>query len=65
MHENKATTNKGTWGGARKGAGRKPTGSKAVSFMATPEVWAILSTLEAGTKSEYINRAILHYHATR
>lgn len=63
MSENEATHRKGGWGGARRGAGRKRRDTKAVSFMATPEVEAILARLEAGTKSDYINRALLHYHA--
>lgn len=48
------------WGGARKGAGRPKKGTKYYNFMALPEVDAILSSLK-GSKSEYINKAILSY----
>ena len=48
-------------GGARSGAGRKaiPHG-KTYNFRSTPEVDAILATIE-GSKVKYINDAILFY----
>lgn len=48
----------GTWGGARKGSGRKKKYAKNVFFSATQEVADILDGLE-GNRSDFINRCIL------
>lgn len=47
-----------TWGGARKGAGRKKTCAKRMFFSATEETLEILNSLE-GNKSDFINECIL------
>lgn len=46
-------------GGRREGAGRKPTGAKAVSFSATVQTQQILQNVKH--KSDFINAAIEHY----
>ncbi len=49
------------WGGARKGAGRKPVEhGKNYTFRSNPAVDAILSSYE-GNKNSFINEAIEHY----
>ena len=51
---------KNTRGGKREGAGRKKTTEKRIMFGASVEVAAIIERLE-GSKSDYINKAILAY----
>ena len=51
---------KNSWGGARKGAGRKKSGVKYYGFLATQEAEEILSKVE-GSKAAFINRCILEY----
>lgn len=53
---------KRNWGGAREGSGRKKVKGRNFNFRALPEVEAILDALE-GSKSDYINAAILSYAA--
>lgn len=48
------------WGGAREGSGRKKKMGRNFNFRATPEVEAILDSVE-GSKTEYINAAVLEY----
>lgn len=47
-----------TWGGSRKGSGRKKTKAKYYGFNATPEVMQILEAVE-GSKTDFINKCIL------
>ncbi len=47
-----------TWGGARKGAGRKKKYAKNVYFSATQEVADILDQVE-GNRSDFINHCIM------
>ena len=49
---------KATWGGARKGSGRKRTCAKRVFFSASQEVADILDACE-GNRSDFINECIL------
>lgn len=49
---------KATWGGARKGAGRKKTCAKRVFFSANQEVADILDAHD-GNLSEFINECIV------
>ena len=47
-----------SWGGSRAGAGRKPVEhGKSITFRATPEVDAFLSSYK-GNKAKFINDAI-------
>ena len=52
-------------GGARPGSGRPKKGDKTYTFIAVPEAEAILAALPNGTKSDYINRAIIFYAKSR
>lgn len=47
-----------SWGGARKGAGRKKTCAKRMFFSATEETLEILNSLDRN-KSDFINECIL------
>lgn len=49
---------KNSWGGARKGSGRKKTCAMRVFFSANEEVAEILASHE-GKKSDFINECIL------
>lgn len=50
-----------SWGGARKGAGRKRMEKgKYYGFNSTPETEKILESVE-GSKAAWINRAIIEY----
>lgn len=49
-----------TWGGARKGAGRKKKYAKTVFFSATEDVAAILDAVD-GNRSDFVNAAILAF----
>lgn len=56
-------TSKKTWGGARKGAGRKKKCVKTLYFSASQEVLDALAAIE-GNRSDYICECILA-HAKR
>lgn len=50
---------KTTWGGARKGAGRKKTGNVSVFFRLPADLIALLDGV--GNKSAFVAEAIRHY----
>ena len=58
MWGNMETEKMKTWGGARKGAGRKKKYAKNVYFSATQEVADILEQVE-GNRSDFINHCII------
>jgi hypothetical protein len=47
-------------GGARKGAGRKPTGQKGrlANFILSPETLALLATVPRGQRSAFVDTII-------
>ena len=48
-----------TWGGARKGSGRKKTCAKRIFFSANQEVADFLDTISARDRSDFINECII------
>lgn len=57
MSELNESSNK-SWGGARKGSGRKKKCAKRLYFSASQEVLDALATIE-GNRSDFINQCIL------